>query len=169
MYSRYDIPALRNYQEALDHYNRIVPIRGHAEKRRPLGCRKHHYMHIRRNQEAFECVMYGTSLLVYHPDNTVEVRNMYRSNSTTDFMSSLLGTRLGGGGYFDSSRGWHEPAQEQLADGVHCPSPDGVKWLHMSLWEYSPCSVLVYPQRAHSPYHASTSAGVVTSGIIYGP
>lgn len=87
-----DIPALSNYAEALRHWEKTRPWRGHsANDPRPLGQRSHRAKTIRLgNNEQVHCTLYRTDVVTFYKDGTVEVDNDYKSRSTDDFISRVL-------------------------------------------------------------------------------
>lgn len=114
-----DLPPLRTYEEAVAHYESIVPIRGNADNVRPicatkLGRRKKH-MAIRKYVDgSVACRLYDTDVVTFEPDGDVVFRSGGWATSTTHgFANGILregviyfGTRqnrteitVGGGAY----------------------------------------------------------------------
>ena len=75
-----DLPSLRTYEEAVAHYESIVPIRGNADNVRPIcattnGRRKKH-MAIRKYVDgSVACRLYDTDVVTFEPDGDVIFRN----------------------------------------------------------------------------------------------
>lgn len=114
-----DLPPLRTYEEAVAHYESIVPIRGNADNVRPIcattnGRRKKH-MAIRKYVDgSVACRLYDTDVVTFEPDGGVIFRNGGWPTATTHgFANGILrdgviyfGTRqnrteitVGGGAY----------------------------------------------------------------------
>ena len=94
-----DIPVLRSYEKALEHYESIKPIRG-SNNVRPIcktknGRRKKHMQIIKRD-DAIACRLYDTDVLTFHKGITWEsglieyYSGGYISNTTHAFASSIL-------------------------------------------------------------------------------
>ena len=98
-----DLPSLRTYEEAVAHYESIVPIRGNADNVRPIcatknGRRKKH-MAIRKYVDgSVACRLYDTDVVTFEPDGDVVFRNGGWATSTTHgFANGIL---RGGAIYF---------------------------------------------------------------------
>jgi hypothetical protein len=89
-----DMPQLRSYEQALEHYESIKPIRG-SNNLRPIcattnGRRKKHMQIIKRD-DAIACRLYDTDVLTFYKDGTVEYYSGgYVSNTTHAFASSIF-------------------------------------------------------------------------------
>lgn len=75
------MPVLRSYEQALKHFNEVVPIRGDADATKPVGRRDQKFFSIwKRETDKAVCVGYawhsredGRALLAYHPDGRVVI------------------------------------------------------------------------------------------------
>ena len=89
-----DMPVLRSYEQALEHYESIKPIRG-SDNLRPIcattnGRRKKHMQIIKRD-DAIACRLYDTDVLTFYKDGLVEYYSGgYISNTTHAFASSIF-------------------------------------------------------------------------------
>jgi len=88
-----DLPALASYDEALAHYNMIIPLRGTQLRpicNTPNGRRKKH-MHITRTRAgAIECGLYSTAVVTFYPNGAVHLNNgSYPTVTTHDFASKI--------------------------------------------------------------------------------
>lgn len=97
--SSYEIPALRTYQDALEHYESIKPIRGKDWLRpiinTPNGRRRQHMQIIKHRDETIACRLYDTNVLTYLPDGEIHFTNGgYATNSTHQFAAAILGWAL---------------------------------------------------------------------------
>ena len=91
-----DLPSLRTYEEAVAHYESIVPIRGNADNVRPIcattnGRRKKH-MAIRKYVEgSVACQLYDTDVVTFEPDGDVIFRSDgYATATTHGFANGIL-------------------------------------------------------------------------------
>ena len=91
-----DLPPLRTYEEAVAHYESIVPIRGNADNVRPIcattnGRRKKH-MAIRKYVDgSVACRLYDTDVVTFEPDGGVIFRNDgYATATTHGFANGIL-------------------------------------------------------------------------------
>jgi len=96
--SMYDMPALRTYQDALEHYESIKPIRGKDWLRpvinTPNGRRKQHMQIIKHRDNTIACRLYNTDVLTYHPNGEIHFTNGgYTTNATHQFATALLKAR----------------------------------------------------------------------------
>ena len=70
-----DLPTLYSYEQALEHYENIKPIRGSNNLRpicnTPNGRRKKH-MQIIKRKDAIACRLYETDVLVFHKGSSWE-------------------------------------------------------------------------------------------------
>ena len=91
----YEMPALRTYQDALEHYESIKPIRGKDWLRpiinTPNGRRRQH-MRIQANRAgSVACVLYDTKVLTYYPNDEIHFTNDgYATTTTHQFATALL-------------------------------------------------------------------------------
>jgi hypothetical protein len=91
-----DLPSLRTYEEAVAHYESIVPIRGNADNVRPIcattnGRRKKH-MAIRKYVDgSVACRLYDTDVVTFETDGDVIFRNGGWPTATTHgFANGIL-------------------------------------------------------------------------------
>ena len=91
-----DLPSLRTYEEAVAHYESIVPIRGNADNVRPIcattnGRRKKH-MAIRKYVDgSVACRLYDTDVVTFEPDGDVIFRSDgYATATTHGFANGIL-------------------------------------------------------------------------------
>ena len=90
-----DMPRLHTYEQALEHYNSIKPLRGRSV--RPIcntknGRRKTH-MTIHKEGNSVTCQLYNIEALRFFDDGTVEVNAglcHHSAHSTNSFISSIL-------------------------------------------------------------------------------
>ena len=72
------LPRLRNYAEALAHFNHVVPIRGDADKTKPAGRRDQKWLSIYMREDKSVCIgnMWNKErpLLAYHIDGRVVIQ-----------------------------------------------------------------------------------------------
>jgi hypothetical protein len=92
------IPRLNTYAEALAHCNNVVPIRGRKVEVKPLGYRTNsrRYSMFKTPTDAIECRLYDIPVVIYNPDNTIEIGTYhYTSTSTSNFIDDVLrGTNI---------------------------------------------------------------------------
>jgi hypothetical protein len=75
------MPVLKSYNQALEHFEKVVPIRGDANGTKPVGRRDQKFFAIwKRDTDKAICVGYawhsredGKALLAYHPDGRVAI------------------------------------------------------------------------------------------------
>lgn len=85
-----NMPSISSYRAAYSRWETTKPIRGRGWDCRPLGNRKHTNYRIEKSYgDKIECVMYHTSCVIFHPDDSIEI-NPYRSKSTNDFVNAIL-------------------------------------------------------------------------------
>jgi hypothetical protein len=90
-----DLPTLKTYEQALAHYESIVPIRG-SDNVRPIckttnGRRKKQYQIHKYNNGAIACRLYDTDVLVFRPDGEITFHNGgWPSNTTHSFATGIL-------------------------------------------------------------------------------
>ena len=76
------LPVLKSYQQALAHFNNVVPIRGDVDGTKPVGRRDQKWLSIYK-RETDKAVCIGSTwhkekqkaLLAYHPDGRVAIEN----------------------------------------------------------------------------------------------
>ena len=95
-----DLPRLRSFEQALEHYGSIKPIRGSNTLRpicaTPNGRRKKHMQIIKRDNATVVCRLYDTDVLTFRmgkswEDGVVEFNSGgFISNTTHSFASSIL-------------------------------------------------------------------------------
>lgn len=84
---------IRSYEDAVYAYNRIMPFKrgrmaGSVMRPLDMSRRKDHIL-IGHFEDLVVCQLYGTNCVVYHKDGRVTC-NLYRSQSTDEFMNQLL-------------------------------------------------------------------------------
>ncbi len=95
-----DLPRLRSFEQALEHYESIKPIRG-SNNLRPIcdttnGRRKKHMQIIKRDNATVVCRLYDTDVLTFRmgkswEDGVIEYNSGgFISNTTHSFASSIL-------------------------------------------------------------------------------
>ena len=87
------IVPLTRFADALVKYEDTTHIRGRDTEERPLGVRKKPHFQIRKQGESIACRLYNTNVVVFNPDNTIDVhvpRN-YRTPTTANFIGEVLG------------------------------------------------------------------------------
>ena len=71
------LPVLKSYQEALTHYNNVVPIRGDVDGTKPVGRRDQKWLSIYMRDDKAVCIgsrwNKGKALLAYYPDGRVVI------------------------------------------------------------------------------------------------
>ena len=96
-----DLPRLRNYNEALNHWQLIKPLRGRATDTRPLCLFARHKTNVLIERttvdgvDAVACRLYSTNVLTFVADGRIVIDNSYPSMSTNKFVSAIFG----GGAY----------------------------------------------------------------------
>jgi hypothetical protein len=71
------IPRLRTYEEALKHYTNVAPVRGDAEKRRPLGRRRDKGLHIVQEKNGdISIVNWRYKHITYRQSGGIELRHI---------------------------------------------------------------------------------------------
>ena len=89
-----ELPHLRTWQEAFDHYSSITPLRG--ADIRPIcatrnGRRKKQYQIEMRDNNDIACVLYATDVLLFHPDGEITFTDGgYATNTTHSFATGIL-------------------------------------------------------------------------------
>lgn len=92
-YTRGQLPKLKTYEEALGHFNSVVPYKAYARHggERPLGVRRRDEARIAMNGDAIECILYKTPVLTYKPDGSITLRtDGYISQMTASFIAYIL-------------------------------------------------------------------------------
>ena len=89
-----ELPHLRTWQEAFDHYSSITPLRG--TDIRPIcatrnGRRKKQYQIEMRDNNDIACVLYATDVLLFHPDGEITFNaGGYVTTTTHSFATGIL-------------------------------------------------------------------------------
>lgn len=66
--------SLRSYQDAVNKFNSITPIRGWRDDIRPVAQRRNDNFTIRRlNDDSIAIRLYATDIITYRPDGTIEL------------------------------------------------------------------------------------------------
>ena len=90
-----DLPSLRTYEEAVAHYESIVPIRG-SDNVRPIcatknGRRKKHMVIRKYVDGSVACRIYDTDVVTFEPDGDVIFRSDgYATATTHGFANGIL-------------------------------------------------------------------------------
>lgn len=88
------IPYIRNFAEAKQVYEKIKPIRGRSDGKRPLADRSavDNYYILANGDGSYSCVLYQTKVLTYYADDTVKVdTGQWESQTTRAFIQNILG------------------------------------------------------------------------------
>lgn len=125
------IPALASYEEAKEHYQKVVPIRGRNPEVRPLGReRRFTWYEIRENTIAnqsegteyktYACNLYGKDMVEFFPNGDIVINTMsWYSITTGAFINFCIG-KLGhivsesGKWYFENKTGQSFRLRESL-------------------------------------------------------
>ena len=136
-----DLPFLRNYAEALKHYERIKPIRG-SNNLRPIcdtrnGRRKKH-MEIRTTKvngmNAVACRLYDTDVVTYLESDEVWFKTGgWSTNTTHDFADKLL---AGWGGHVTVFTKNGRTELHCDGEGVAVDSGDTIKLTWQNGWHF---------------------------------
>ena len=90
------ITQLTNYEQALKHYESVVPIRGHGSNAgtKPLGMRnKPQFQIVMDTSDAVSCRLYKTDVITFRPDGFIRFRtDRYTTSTTANFIAQVLGT-----------------------------------------------------------------------------
>jgi len=90
------ITQLTSYEQALKHYEAVVPIRGHGSNAgtKPLGMRnKPQFQIVMDTSDAVSCRLYKTDVITFRPDGTIRFRtDRYNTSTTANFIAQVLGT-----------------------------------------------------------------------------
>lgn len=82
--------TLRSYQDAVNKFNSITPIRGRRDDVRPVAQRRNDNFTIRRlNDDSIAIRLYQTDIITYRPDGTIELEP-YSSVLTNDAVQFIL-------------------------------------------------------------------------------
>lgn len=115
-----DLRCFRNYAEALEHYNKVKPIKNRSPEVRPLGERREwNKCSITKNaDESIGLVMYSTEVVRINPDNSFQIHvNGWHTASTAAFINACTpvlsafthdqrtAVRLRSGDYFVPTKG----------------------------------------------------------------
>jgi len=102
--ANYEVPTLRNYAAAANHYNNVKPIRGRLDDCRPAGRRRKTELTIRKqhdaesNMDKYAVRLYATDVLTYRANRThgtIEVRlGNWPSQSTVQLLNEALPLRF---------------------------------------------------------------------------
>ena len=89
------LPYIRLYATARAIYEKVAPIRGDEDNKRPLAKRTDKHMHISKAQkgadEVYTCHCYDKPMVTYYPDDTVEIHSAPHSTAyTREFYEQLL-------------------------------------------------------------------------------
>lgn len=99
----YALPHLKNYIEAKEHYDRVIPIRGDENKTRPAGRRDQKWCSIWQTEDKSIVIGYGSGelkqrkpFISFQPSGTITLHNFGRfsSASTNERMQRILGTAV---------------------------------------------------------------------------
>ena len=88
-----ELPRLRNYQAAVEHEAKVVPIRRDPNEPKPLGARSHKWVTIRKVDEEIRVSMGGTDFLIFHPDDTITLKydTRWSAASINEITTYVLG------------------------------------------------------------------------------
>lgn len=90
------ITQLTSYEQALKHYEAVVPIRGHGSNAgtKPLGMRnKPQFQIVMDTSDAVSCRLYKTDVITFRPDGFIRFRtDRYNTSTTANFIAQVLGT-----------------------------------------------------------------------------
>lgn len=83
--------GITTYQQAVDRFNSITPIRGRSTDTRPVAQRRNDNFTIRQlpKDGAIAIRLYHTDIIVYRPDGTIELEP-YASRLTDDAVRHIL-------------------------------------------------------------------------------
>lgn len=82
--------SLLSYQDAVNKFNSITPIRGRRDDTRPVAQRRNDNFTIRRlHDDSIAIRLYQTDIITYRPDGTIELEP-YSSVLTNDAVSFIL-------------------------------------------------------------------------------
>jgi hypothetical protein len=110
---------IRDYEEAKELYESVVPIRGRASDVRPIGDRRRDHeiirkLHVRHEDQMIElyaCRLYSTDVITYYPDGKIVLDfGGWMTKSTIGFMSlcgAYVHTRSGVAWYKDKHGKYH--------------------------------------------------------------
>jgi hypothetical protein len=114
-------PRLHNYEQALKHYESITPIRG-SNNLRPIANRRKQHCRIEQQSDGIHCILYNTSCIIYHPDDTMTIDfGGWYTSSTADFIGAISGKWALSKGYVLTNGGYYKVPNEGLkilADGT---------------------------------------------------
>lgn len=109
-YNCAQLPALVTYQQAKEHFEKVVPIRGRAETVKPLGdVRRFTWYRIEKIIDAvqseaeplgvyrdiYACTLYGDPVIMFMPDGTIELKEIRWQSPTLRFFLSYTLRELG--------------------------------------------------------------------------
>ena len=100
------LPALANYQQAKEHYEKVIPIRGRSQVVKPLGeVRRFCWYRIEKLVDAvqseaeplgvyrdiYACTLHGEPYILFMPDDTIEVKaHKWQSPTLKHFLTYSL-------------------------------------------------------------------------------
>ena len=89
---------VHTYEHAKRLHDQSTPIRGRSPEIRPLGARRDaSTYHVQMDGDAVQFVLYRTPVIVYYPDNTIEVKtDGWSSISTHQTLSWVLDLKVNG-------------------------------------------------------------------------
>jgi hypothetical protein len=93
------LPVLRSYTKALEHFNKVEPIRGDADGTKPAGRRDQKWLAIYMRDDRAVCIGstwhkgQGRALLEYHPDGRVVI-GMQISASCRERIQRIAGLSI---------------------------------------------------------------------------
>lgn len=95
-------PTLRTYAEALEHYNRVTPIRGDAYETRPVGRRDQQWKSIWLGDDKAVCIGHGSReissrspVVKYYQNGVVELPSTrWMGRSTQEMIERITGIEL---------------------------------------------------------------------------
>lgn len=100
------LPALVNYKQAKEHYEKVIPIRGRSEKVKPLGeVRRFTWYRIEKIVDAvqseaeplgvyrdiYACTLYEDPVIMFMPDDTIVLKELrWQSPTLRHFLTYTL-------------------------------------------------------------------------------
>jgi len=89
-YDGYDLPCIKDYEEAKRFFENTKPIRGHDVNTVPLESRKKTGVCLsKRPNGDYVAQLWRTDIIAYHPDNSITFMPAYLSMSTDRFAQRL--------------------------------------------------------------------------------
>lgn len=120
----YHLPTLRNYEQALKHYESIKPIRGRRHEVRPIGDRRRDAQTIHKLENGdIAARLYQTNCVVYHQDGSISINfGGWATMSTAEFIRSVSPFNASSHGYVQTQKGWFRVSKDDalkiLPDGT---------------------------------------------------